>query len=154
MPLWLGIFESLPSLIDGEAMQWKKEMISDIFLPLRDEEICKIPLSLNKAPDRPVWHYSSDGHFSVKTAYPLAVHLGFILPSVGPIKWKPPPEGSFRVNVDGSWLQEVMRGCVGGVIRDCNGEVMGALQNIWVPARQLNMLKLWPCFMASYLLRI
>jgi hypothetical protein len=40
--------------------------------------------------------------------------------------WRPPEEGSLKINVDGAYLQESNTGATGAVLRDSNGIFMAA----------------------------
>ncbi|GKU89382.1 hypothetical protein SLEP1_g3524 [Rubroshorea leprosula] len=48
-------------------------------------------------------------------------------PRRGEIKWEPPDESHFKVNVDGALFQNSKEFGVGAVVRDCNGEVIAAM---------------------------
>ena len=44
-------------------------MIDHVFLPINVAIIEQIPICLNYPGDRLIWHYSSNGDLSVKSAY-------------------------------------------------------------------------------------
>lgn len=50
-------------------MQWKKDLIHQVFMPIDIEKILAIPLSHTACVDKLVWFASLDGKFSVKKAY-------------------------------------------------------------------------------------
>ncbi|KAK9991251.1 hypothetical protein SO802_026236, partial [Lithocarpus litseifolius] len=45
-------------------------------------------------------------------------------------KWKAPPQGWYKLNVDDALFKEPRKGGIGSVIRDWNGDVMVALSEI------------------------
>lgn len=55
--------------IDRDNGSWKEDMVNLAFLPVDAEIIMNIPLSLNFPPDRLIWHFSSNGELTVKSAY-------------------------------------------------------------------------------------
>uniref|UniRef100_A0A5B7C6K9 Reverse transcriptase zinc-binding domain-containing protein n=1 Tax=Davidia involucrata TaxID=16924 RepID=A0A5B7C6K9_DAVIN len=62
-------------LIDFNGMVWKEDLIFSLFLNYEALNICNIPLSSRPVPDRLIWHFTNNGLFSVKSAYPLAVQF-------------------------------------------------------------------------------
>ncbi|XP_042969115.1 uncharacterized protein LOC122301804 [Carya illinoinensis] len=58
-------------LIDGYTGHWKTELISKVFSAEDAEAICCIPLSRMGSEDRMKWGFSSNGLFSVRSAYHL-----------------------------------------------------------------------------------
>jgi ribonuclease HI len=48
-------------------------------------------------------------------------------------KWRPPPVGTVKLNCDGGFHADVMRGSVGTVLRDHNGAFICASER-WIPA--------------------
>ncbi|KAA8546861.1 hypothetical protein F0562_003290 [Nyssa sinensis] len=62
---------------------------------------------------------------------------------VGKSKWKAPEVGLFKLNIDSSWSDSNGSGGVGGLVRDCQGEVIGGFGKTWVDyssATQVEML--------------
>jgi hypothetical protein len=57
--------------IEENPVQWKETMIRTIFEPEEAELICNIPLSNYHHMDKMIWHPTSSGEFSVKSAYHL-----------------------------------------------------------------------------------
>ena len=62
-------------LIDTEVMRWKSSMVDSIFLPHEAEAIKSIPLSVRSPPDKLVWAETTNGKFTVKSAYHLAIRI-------------------------------------------------------------------------------
>ncbi|KAM1502477.1 hypothetical protein ACFXTO_027812 [Malus domestica] len=62
-------------LIDPSSNSWRTEMISDGFNQVDVLPILSIPLSQVGIDDRLVWHHTTDGVYSVKTGYGLAIKL-------------------------------------------------------------------------------
>ncbi|KAM2292630.1 hypothetical protein ACFXTI_027340 [Malus domestica] len=62
-------------LIDLSSNSWRTEMISDGFNQVDVLLILSIPLSQVGIDDRLVWHHTTDGVYSVKTWYGLAIKL-------------------------------------------------------------------------------
>ena len=58
-------------LIDKEAGGWKEDLVRQLFVPLDADIILSIPLSTSWPEDKLIWHYTSNGVFSVKSAYHL-----------------------------------------------------------------------------------
>ncbi|XP_075659272.1 uncharacterized protein LOC142629188 [Castanea sativa] len=59
-------------LIDGSRKEWKKDLISQCFLPQDVEAILSIPLSAQGGIDRMIWSETKNGKFTVRSAYKLA----------------------------------------------------------------------------------
>ncbi|KAL0458885.1 UNVERIFIED_CONTAM: hypothetical protein Slati_0515700 [Sesamum latifolium] len=61
------------ALIRQESREWDLEVLNTLFWPEDREVIQQIPLSSFSEPDFLIWHYSSNGLFSVRSAYHLAL---------------------------------------------------------------------------------
>ncbi|KAA8530045.1 hypothetical protein F0562_004754 [Nyssa sinensis] len=102
-------------------MRWDFDKLTSFFLPREVEDIRRIPLGLKPTLDKLIWHFSSNKIFSVK----CRVVVNFLSDvMVGKSKWKAPEVGLFKLNIDGSWSDSDGRGGVGGLVRDCQGEVI------------------------------
>ncbi|KAL0404334.1 UNVERIFIED_CONTAM: hypothetical protein Sradi_2074200 [Sesamum radiatum] len=62
-------------LILAETREWDVDAVSNLFWPEDRDLILQIPLSQFCTPDLLVWHYSSNGLYSVRSAYYLALSL-------------------------------------------------------------------------------
>lgn len=60
-------------LMDFEIGQWKEQLIRDLFLEYKAEEITRIPLSPWWPQDVIVWHSTNDRNFTMK--YQLSIDL-------------------------------------------------------------------------------
>ncbi|KAL0451954.1 UNVERIFIED_CONTAM: hypothetical protein Slati_1173500 [Sesamum latifolium] len=60
-------------LINEDSRDWNKELVHSLFWPEDQELILQTPLRLVDSADLLVWHYSSTGVFSVRSAYYLAL---------------------------------------------------------------------------------
>ncbi|KAL0413622.1 UNVERIFIED_CONTAM: hypothetical protein Sradi_1563900 [Sesamum radiatum] len=63
---------TVQTLINPTTNVWDTETIDAVFWPMDRDLILKIPLSKLGCDDLPVWHFSKDGRFSVKSAYCVA----------------------------------------------------------------------------------
>lgn len=68
---------SSKKVIDFEKMEWNFDTIRENFEERDRACIMAIPLSIRKPPDCLTWAYSSDGKYSVKTAYMLGKSCNF-----------------------------------------------------------------------------
>ncbi|KAL0004508.1 hypothetical protein SO802_012069 [Lithocarpus litseifolius] len=71
--LFLSADMNVADLIDSGIARWKTEVIDNLFLPYEAELIKSIPLSVTLPADRMVWAETSNGNFTVWSAYKLAV---------------------------------------------------------------------------------
>jgi len=62
-------------LIDYRHGVWKREIISEIFVPKEAQVIENIPPSPCLPPDRLIWKETKDGQFSVRSAYHLGTQM-------------------------------------------------------------------------------
>ena len=62
-------------LIDKENASWKTEVVDALFLPHEAEVIKSIPLSMHLPANKQIWACSSNGVFTVRSAYWVAVDL-------------------------------------------------------------------------------
>lgn len=60
-------------LVISDSKTWNEELIRQVFCPSDVEKILSIPLSISHSRDRKIWGFSSNGFFSVKSAYNLEV---------------------------------------------------------------------------------
>ena len=60
-------------LIDSENMCWNLHLLQQLFLPFEVEEIRSVPLSNSLPPDKLIWTGTSNGLFTVRIAYKLAL---------------------------------------------------------------------------------
>lgn len=58
-------------VINNLSREWNKELLYETFLPIDVELILSIPLSEEPHNDRRIWHYTTSGEFTVKSAYHL-----------------------------------------------------------------------------------
>ncbi|KAL0003498.1 hypothetical protein SO802_017279 [Lithocarpus litseifolius] len=71
MPADLRVSE----LISKEPVGWKMQVIDALFLPHEADTIKCIPLSTHLPPDKLIWAATTNGSFSVRSAYKLAMEL-------------------------------------------------------------------------------
>ena len=62
-------------LIDKENASWKTEVVDALFLPHEAEVIKSIPLSVHLSADKQVWACSSNGVFTARSAYWVAMEM-------------------------------------------------------------------------------
>ena len=60
-------------VIDPELASWKDGALDAVFLPYEAKLIKSIPISLQLPNDKLIWALSSNGVFSVRSAYRLAM---------------------------------------------------------------------------------
>ena len=65
----------MSELIDKENASWKTEVVDALFLPHEAKVIKIIPLSMHLPVDKQVWACSSNGVFTVRSAYWVAVQM-------------------------------------------------------------------------------
>ncbi|BFG40546.1 hypothetical protein CerSpe_268200 [Prunus speciosa] len=80
-PCTISLSSLSPSVLEREMKvfalidpwgQWNESFIQSLFpLPVV-KEICSVPLSFRKPPNRIVWHHDPNGIFSVKSVYEVA----------------------------------------------------------------------------------
>ncbi|KAL0434864.1 UNVERIFIED_CONTAM: hypothetical protein Sradi_0194300 [Sesamum radiatum] len=63
------------ALIERKLGVWIRERLLEFFLPFDVEAIQAIPLGRTDRLDWAIWHYTSDGRFSVHSVYHLACML-------------------------------------------------------------------------------
>jgi len=66
-----GSISKVSDLIDYEQGSWKEDLIRELFLPGDADTILDIPLCYSWPRDKLIWHFSSTGRFTVKSAYQL-----------------------------------------------------------------------------------
>ena len=62
-------------LIDAEHGCWIADLVRELFINFEAETILSIPLSISMPLDRLVWSATSNGKFTVKSAYQLAMDM-------------------------------------------------------------------------------
>ncbi|XP_042942689.1 uncharacterized protein LOC122276859 [Carya illinoinensis] len=72
---FLDLEETISALIDHETKTWRTEVIDHIFLQTETEIIRQIPISYCNSLDKIVWRCTTNGIFSVKSAYHLQLEL-------------------------------------------------------------------------------
>ena len=58
--------------LDEDSKEWKRDLVSQCFLPQDTDAILSIPLSVIGARDKVKWFENKNGSFTVKSAYRLA----------------------------------------------------------------------------------
>lgn len=56
-------------IIDHETMKWKVDIVKEIFIPFKAEEILNTPIPSHPTDDIVAWGYTKSGLFTVKSAY-------------------------------------------------------------------------------------
>ncbi|KAJ8453270.1 hypothetical protein Cgig2_008154 [Carnegiea gigantea] len=64
----------LGDFIDRDRGEWRVDMLELVFLSVDVELIKRIPLSVSWPKDRIVWHYSTNGELTVRSAYHFIQH--------------------------------------------------------------------------------
>jgi hypothetical protein len=59
-------------LIDPNTRQWNSNLVRSLFHPLIASKILDIPLSMQPRRDKLLWHFNSNGIYSVKSGYKIA----------------------------------------------------------------------------------
>ncbi len=67
----LSMGATVDSLIDTNLMRWNVNLLKKIFLPRDVEVIQQIPLSFRRPRNKLIWTSTSNGKFSVRSAYRL-----------------------------------------------------------------------------------
>ena len=62
-------------LIDADHGIWRADLVRELFLDFEAESILSIPLSTRMPRDKLVWAGTSNGQFTVKSAYWLAMSM-------------------------------------------------------------------------------
>ena len=60
-------------LIDMENRCWNLHLLQQLFLLFEVEEICSIPLGYSLPSDKQIWTGTSNGLFTVRSAYKLSI---------------------------------------------------------------------------------
>lgn len=68
------------TLIDDVNGAWKTDLVWQVFLPHEADIICGIALSTNLLDDKQVWASTTNGLFSVRSAYKLAMEMSLGAP--------------------------------------------------------------------------
>uniref|UniRef100_A0A7N2MJJ8 Reverse transcriptase domain-containing protein n=1 Tax=Quercus lobata TaxID=97700 RepID=A0A7N2MJJ8_QUELO len=62
-------------LIEVDRKSWKMDLLKQVFMPFEVENIGGIPLSIRLPEDKQIWAEASNGYFSVRSAYKIALEL-------------------------------------------------------------------------------
>lgn len=73
--------ERVSDLIDGDSKTWNSALVRECFNKEDSDLILSIPVSTTQRRDYKIWHPSSTGLFSVKSAYHLEKEGSLALPS-------------------------------------------------------------------------
>ncbi|KAL0409704.1 UNVERIFIED_CONTAM: hypothetical protein Sradi_1904800 [Sesamum radiatum] len=65
-------------LMDPDSGDWNIPLVELLFHPLDRDAILSLPLGCGAYPDLPIWHFSTNGRFTVRSAYHVALR---------PISW-------------------------------------------------------------------
>ena len=69
----MDVGENVANLIAHDKAEWNGDLVRSIFLPFEAETILSIPISSMNPVDSQVWAKTSNGIFSVKSAYKVVV---------------------------------------------------------------------------------
>lgn len=69
----VGVGERLANLLTHDKAEWNVGLVRSIFLPLEVEAILSIPISPMNPVDAQVWAKTTNGIFSIKSAYKVVV---------------------------------------------------------------------------------
>jgi len=61
----------ISELIDTNTKSWKRDLVRNVFSAFEAKQILNLPLSWRLPPDRRIWHWESDGNYSVTSAHYL-----------------------------------------------------------------------------------
>ena len=64
---------TVSDLIDRQSATWGTDLVRQVFLHVDAEPILSIPLCDSWPADKLIWHYHSQGLFSVRTAYHMLI---------------------------------------------------------------------------------
>uniref|UniRef100_A0A803Q6R6 Reverse transcriptase domain-containing protein n=1 Tax=Cannabis sativa TaxID=3483 RepID=A0A803Q6R6_CANSA len=128
---------SLPvSSFITEERVWNVPMLNRYFQPIDSDRILSIPLSFFADWDRLIWHYTSNGSYTVQSGFHRANSLEEKLSSSTldnqsrVAKWQPPQFNGFKMNVDAATNEEHKKLGIGALIRDHNGTVIAAFSKV------------------------
>lgn len=62
-------------LIDVDRKSSNMDLLKQVFLPFEVKNIGRIPLSTRLPEDRQIWAETSNGYFSIRSAYKIALEL-------------------------------------------------------------------------------
>ncbi|KAL5774533.1 hypothetical protein ACOSP7_012090 [Xanthoceras sorbifolium] len=66
---------NISSLFDSHGGGWDVDLVREVFFLEDAEAILSLPFSVSGVPDSLQWHYSKDGHYSVKSGYYVGLTL-------------------------------------------------------------------------------
>ena len=69
--MFLSADMNVVDLIDSGTAKWKNEVIDSLFIPYEAELIKSIPLSATLPVDKIVWVETTNGNFTIRSAYKL-----------------------------------------------------------------------------------
>ena len=69
--MFLSANTMVADLIDSSTAKWKTEVIDSLFIPYEAELIKSIPLSATLPVDKIVWVETTNGNFTIRSAYKL-----------------------------------------------------------------------------------
>lgn len=74
---------AVADLIEEDGKSWKKDLVEDLFFTQEANMIIGSPLSKYKAENRLIWHWTTNGVFTVKSAYYQALEVVSVRRSQG-----------------------------------------------------------------------